>query len=489
MNRQLDGARLQHTELTAVVADLKNKVMMRESEIATLKSKGLIEENEYKRVVAQNSCLTEALEESKQEVFALTSSQKKEEGVSEYLKRKYDDAVLAMETLKKDHEKRVHETVNDHAAAIAREKTVHTSKQELLEMKVSKFRTLYKKSAVSRLCNVIPRYIKDITKSKFEIWKAHTRMHKMFITANNREEEARFAFKKFADSLNVQLAELVNTIAVEVDQKLKIQEEVRIIEENLVRISEEYLSLCERSNRLVSSLVEERDALLTQVHTISERVEIVNQSNETADLELSVLRRSLAEKEEKIVGLNQLLVRSQDILSITKSQLEDYEEKTKMGADESHSMQAVLKRVAVLDHQLSASKSVGSKLMKQLNDANAEILRLKRQHKNVVSHVLDAASDLQHDLEKTKSAAAVESFVRFASKVDNGNGRGVEIPNEPNVSELNLAAPTSVKIETFALNGREQDSMGASAFETNVEVFEQNAAEEEAFLESHVESE
>ena len=63
------------------------------------------------------------------------------------------------------------------------------------------------------------------------------------------------------------------------------------------------------------------------------------------------------------------------------------------------------------------------------------------------------------------------------------------VNSEPNVSELNLAAPTSVKIETFAFNGREQDSMGASAFETNVEVFEQNAAEEEAFLESHVESE
>ena len=173
----------------------------------------------------------------------------------------------------------------------------------------------------------------------------------------------------------------------------------------------------ERS-KVVTGLKEKCVGLEVEVGTLSESLNDNLRSTNTLELECKILRKSMLDKDEKIDSMGQLLYRSQELMKSTQRQLDNMEEKARHESEKSAAVQEVYKLLAKKDKQLDASKNVGSRLMKELDNANKEINKLKRIQMSFVGGVLDATSDLQTNLRKNDTSSSTSIIdATDASKV------------------------------------------------------------------------
>ena len=107
-----------------------------------------------------------------------------------------------------------------------------------------------------------------------------------------------------------------------------------------------------------------------------QKLEIQNDNN-ALELELNLFKNVVKSKDEELSKLKLLLHRSEELMKVTQNQLEILESASKKEASESIVSQELFKKIAEKDRMLEASKKIGIKTMKELNEAKAKIQQLK----------------------------------------------------------------------------------------------------------------
>ena len=162
------------------------------------------------------------------------------------------------------------------------------------------------------------------------------------------------------------------------------------------------LNIIEKYHSLSRTVTSERQASFE----LKTRLENVNQESsrayKTIELELNLFKNALRKKEEDNEALRQLLRRSEELMKITKRQLESLENTSKTDASQSVVAQDLLKQLAEKDMQLEASKKIGVNTMKELNMAKAKIQQLKERQLEFLSGVDDNMEHLRETLGQRK---------------------------------------------------------------------------------------
>ena len=183
-----------------------------------------------------------------------------------------------------------------------------------------------------------------------------------------------------------------------------ILDEQNELKSSLLALSKDHLEIIYRNKMHLHSVKSKRDELEKDIESLKEQNVGLSTSKETIELELNLFKSALAKKDEEASALKAMLHRSEELMKVTKNQLDDLERISKKDVSQSVVSQQLFKQLADKDRQLEASKRIGIKTMKQLNEAKAKIEQLKAKQLKFLDGVDDNMQMLRVRLEKGKSS-------------------------------------------------------------------------------------
>ena len=352
----------------------------------------------------------ESLQSCKDETALLVKHLAKEKTVAEFLQNKYDEALSALDDLKRRHHEELIRVREENNSLATRERQRYEDSNQMLGMRVADAERAAKNQAISTICGILPRHFDRVSRKRFNAWKTHASVQTALAVQSRRVlNEKRAVLEDHrvgAELINRELSEMKAVVAQATQEKLSIMSAAKSLKASLQSLSGECSAMRTERTHVVSGLTKKCDGLEREVTNVTGRLNNNLRSTSTLELECKILRKGLLEKEEKIESMGRLLHRSQELMKSTRRQLDEMDDKARHESEKSAAVQEVYKLLTEKDKQLDASKNVGSRLMKELHDAKGEIVKLKQVQMNFVGGVLNATAGLETDLRKSGKSSS-----------------------------------------------------------------------------------
>ena len=318
----------------------------------------------------------------------------------------YNDAILQLEAVKAEKDTRVEEIKIENSLVSKQLKHEYESVIFSLNNTINKKQNKMSRLILNCFLNILPRRNEKSIRNYFQNWKCQTLIYQQIDAVSQRyqkdlryifhlSKEQLLALKDNHTGLNKILGSLQHNYG-------SILARVESLEALLLVLKGGSLNIIEKYHSLSRTVTSERQASFE----LKTRLENVNQESsrayKTIELELNLFKNALRKKEEDNEALRQLLRRSEELMKITKRQLESLENTSKTDASQSVVAQDLLKQLAEKDMQLEASKNIGIATMKELNSAKAKIQQLKARQLEFLSGVDDNMEHLRETLGQRK---------------------------------------------------------------------------------------
>eukprot|EP00943_MAST-04B_sp_MAST-4B-sp1_P002062 g2062.t1 len=379
---------------------LQNILKEKESTIAKTK-------HTFEKVIQQKNEMLENKITELLQMQAAADEGKKIKAVHDFLHQKYDDTVLQIKDLKAEKAKNNAHLKTEHEKVVKEQKHQYEHVILRLNNEINRISNKFSMLTLKSCLRILPCQVANEKRRGFEIWKFHTVKMQ---TAHAMKINCELKMNNFIDASKEQLILLSQNHSKLRQACFDMQNNYNVIQKAsnalkymLLDVSEIYSNIISTTQSFFAVCKNGAETFENSIKTLEKQNTTIQNDNNTLELELKLFKKVFNEKQEESSKLKLLLHRSEELMKVTQNQLEALESASKSDASQSIISQQLLKEITEKDRLLEASKKIGIKTMKELNEAKAKIQKLKEKQANFLDGVDNNMELLRERLVKTRT--------------------------------------------------------------------------------------